>query len=108
MRKTLFGMAGAAALVFSFNVRASDVRAGDGDRGPAADGRHDQSHRSATAMLHRARASTTTEERSGSDAEAMEPRDASTDAGSASGEPAARAKSSSSSEEFLQTIWTAP
>jgi len=101
MRKTLLGMAAAAAFVFSMGARASDV-----DRGADANGVRDEG---TTAMVQQERAYPAhDEERGGAGAEAVKPRDASMGAGSASGEPSTPAALSFNSQEFLRNVWAVP
>jgi hypothetical protein len=106
MRKTLLGMAGAAALVFSV-----DARAGEPGDATESKGLRDESSRAATAMVHHERARS--DEGTAFDAEAMKPWDANTSAGSASGEPSTkespkRAQRNAAWEDFLRSTWTTP
>jgi hypothetical protein len=101
MCKTLLGMAGAAALVFSIGARADD-----GDTAKR-DALRDESGRGATVMIHGERARSEDPISSQADS-AMKPCDA-TGAGSASGEPSARDEERDASRaEFLRNVWTTP
>lgn len=100
MRKTLLGMAGAAALVVGIDARAGDASA------DAAELRAANS-RPKTTMVRAERVAS--DQRTSSDAEPAKPCEPAGDVGSASGEPATReAERNASQEEFLRNVWTAP
>lgn len=101
MRKTLLGMAGAAALLFGIDARAGDAGA------VGSDELRDESGQARTAMVHAKGASS--DERMSVEAEPAKPCDATGAAGGASGEPSAiDAERAASHAEFLRNVWTAP
>jgi hypothetical protein len=102
MRKTFFGMAGAAALAFTFNAVGADVGRSDETASPQ------ELNGSARIIAHRGGVSATTEDRQDEGVKAVKPRDASRGEGSASGEPSREQTHSTSQEEFLRNVWSMP